>query len=125
MFTTAILKQKDILDGLGINLELELKKDDNPSARVQLFLNTVDEWCRSYLKLNYGVNDNIEDLAQWRIDYYKRGLLKQIEYVLRNGKTTIDNGYIRETGLIIDFSKIALGYDAYTQFRLGAFCNIH
>ena len=125
MFTTAILKQKDVLDGLGINLELELKKDDNPSARVQLFLNTIDEWCRSYLKLNYGVNEVIEDLAQWRIDYYKRGLLKQIEYVLRNGKTTIDNGYIRETGLIIDFSKIALGYDAYMQFRLGAFCNIH
>lgn len=125
MFTTAIITKTDVLNHLGINLEMELKNDDNPSARVQLFLDTMDDWCRSYLKMHYGVNDAIETMAQFRIDYYKKGLIKQIEYVLRNGKTTIDNGFIRETGLIINFDKIALGYDAYMQFRLGAFCNIH
>jgi hypothetical protein len=125
MFTTSIITSKDVLENLGVNLDFELKNDDNPSNRVQLFLNTMDDWCRIYLKKNYGVNDVIEDLATWRIDYYKKGLLKQIEYVLRNGKTTIDNGFIRETGLIVNFDNVALGHDAYMQFWAGAFCNIH
>lgn len=124
MFNTSIITQNDVLNHLGVNLEMEIKKDDNPSNRVKLFLDTMDEWCRSYLKQHYGMNDTIENLATWRIDRYKKGLLKQIEFVLRNGKTTIDNGFIRETGLIIDFDKIALGTDAFTQFWLGAFCNV-
>lgn len=114
----------EVLKVLGINLNFELLDNDNASEKVIRFINEVNEWCYDYLRRKYALNDKVVDLPEWRQNYYKQGVIRQIEYVLRNGNTSVDNGYIRETGLLIDLSGIDMGRDAYAKFYLGAFCNI-
>jgi hypothetical protein len=121
-----VITNEEVLKSLGIDLAIELQDDDDPSAKVDRFLTSVVEWCIEYLFIEYGENDvhSIDTLAEFRQSYFKKGVIKQIEYILRNGKTTIDNGFIRETGLVIDLSNIQLAPDAFKMFRAGAFCNI-
>lgn len=119
-----LVSNDDVKKTLGVDLEMELARDDDPSGKVTRFLDNVQDWCYTYLRVNYGMSEAIDDLVAWRKEYFKKGIIRQIEYILRNGKTSVDNGFIRETGLIVNFSRILLGYDAYNQFFLGAFCNI-
>lgn len=118
------ITKEEILEKLGINLDFELRDNDNPSNKVNRFINEVSEWCYDYLRINYGLNDEIDTLPAFRQGYFKQGVIKQIEYILRNGQLNIDSGYIRETGLVIDLSTTRLAPDAYTKFFLGAFCNL-
>lgn len=118
------IENEDVIKALGINLEFELMQDDEPSNKVKRFIDDVSDWCYDYLRRYYSLNDDIGELATWRQDYFKQGVIKQIEYVLRNGKVSIDNGFIRATGLLVDLSNVQLAPDAKTKFFLGAFCNI-
>lgn len=118
------IKNEDVLKALGINLEFELINDDDPSSKVTRFIDGVSEWCYDYLRRYYALNEDIGELPTWRQDHFKQGVIKQIEYILRNGKVSIDNGFIRQSGLLIDLSNIQLAPDAKTKFFLGAFCNI-
>lgn len=114
----------EIIQTLGINLETELMNDDEPSSKVKRFIKNTSEWCHDFLRRKYGLNDDISTLPSWRQNYFKQGVIKQIEYILQNGKLSVDSGYIRETALVIDLSNISISPDAYAKFYLGAFCNI-
>lgn len=118
------IKNEEVLKALGINLEFELKNDDEPSSKVSRFIADISDWCYDFLRTHYGLNDDISDLATWRQDYFKAGVIKQIEYVLRNGKLNIDSGFVRETGLVVNLSALRIAPDARNKFFLGGFCNI-
>lgn len=114
----------EILSALGVDLEFELSIDDDPSGKVKRFINDVQEWCYDYLRFHYGLNEDLNDCVAWRQDYFKKGVIKQIEYVLRNGKLNIDSGFIRSTSLVVDLKGLELAPDAKQKFFLGGFCNV-
>lgn len=118
------ITKSDILTALGVDLEFELAIDDDPSGKVKRFINDVQEWCYDYLRFHYGLNEDISLALAWRQDYFKKGVIKQIEYVLRNGKLSIDSGFIRSTSLVIDLKGLELAPDAKQKFFLGGFCNV-
>lgn len=115
----------------GVDLNLELQDDDNKSNKVNRFIQDITNWCCRYLASKYGVNElnpNLEDqwlkLATFRRTQFKLGVIEQIEYVLNNGLISVDAGISKETGQILDYSRIVLGQNAWNCFWLGAFCNI-
>lgn len=115
----------------GVDLSIEIQDDDNASNKVTRFIKDITDWCCRYLAQKYGVNElnpNLEDqwpkLATFRRNQFKLGVIEQIEYVLNNGLISLDSGISKETGSILDYSKIVLGQNAWNCFWLGAFCNI-
>ena len=115
----------------GIDLAIELVDDDNKSNKVNRFIKDITDWCCRHIAQKYGVNElnpNLEDqwpqLPSFRRNQFKLGVIEQIEYVLNNGLISQDSGISKETGQILDYSRVVLGQNAYNCFWLGAFCNI-
>lgn len=92
----------DYLKFAGIDLDLELKKTnyDNPTGAVDIFITRIEDWCKDYLYSKYFTNDD-----NFEATYFKKGVLHQIEYTLKNGEGDI------------------LAPKAFQQFQLGGMCN--
>lgn len=115
----------DVLRKLGINLRLELRNDDDPDNKVSRFLDDIEDWCYTRLRIDYNLNTPLADIMAitWKADLFKAGVIKQIQYVLRNGRISIDSGFIRETSLIINLSSVLMSRDALDKFMLAGLCN--
>ena len=100
--------KKDYFDFSGIDLDIELKKSntDNPSKAVDIFLKRVEDWCLEYLRFNYFVTD-ID------FDYFKKGVLHQIDYIRKNGDLSIH---------ATENLKV-LAPNAFRSFKMGGMCN--
>lgn len=121
------ISKEDYLKAKGINLELELQDDDNKSEKVTRFIQEVTEWCIEYLVSNYCCNELLglfENLAEFRQQKFREGVIEQIEYILDNGWVNKDSGLNKDLHSIINLSGIELGRTAYLKFKFGAFCNI-
>lgn len=121
------ITKKDYLEAKGVDLELEIQDDDNHSNKVYRLIHEVTNWCIEYLVTNYDCNELLclfTNLKEFRQDYFRQGVIEQIEYVLDNGWLNKDSGLNRELSGIVDLSRIQLGPNAYLKFRRGAFCNI-
>lgn len=128
---TKYITADDYKEAKGIDLAIELQDDDNASNKVNRFIKDITNWCCRYLAQKYAVNElnpNLEDkwstLPTFRRNQFKLGVIEQIEYVLNNGLISVDSGISKETGQILDYSRIVLGQNAWNCFWLGAFCNI-
>lgn len=121
------ITKKEYLEAKGIDLELEIQNDDNHSNKVNRLIHEVTDWCVEYLVMHYDCNELLgafDNLADFRKNYFKQGVIEQIEYILNNGLLMQDSGLNRELGSIIDISRIELSRSAYKKFFMGAFCNI-
>ena len=121
------ITRDDYLIAKGVDLELELQDDDNPSRKVERLIEEITDWCVEHLTKNYQGGIDLLDfdkLSEIRQKYFRKGVIEQIEYVLRNGFTNKDSGYNSETGVIVDLSKIALSPNAKQKFWMGGFANI-
>ena len=114
----------------GIDLNIEIQDDDNKSNKVNRFIQDITDWCVNYLVINYDNNDlneniaSFDDLAEWRQNRFRKGVINQIEYVLSVGLIDLQSGINQDLGTITDYSKVVLGNSAYREFKLGGFCNI-
>lgn len=112
----------------GIDLEAELTSmvsSDVTDSIVERFINGVEEWCKSRLQERYAFDGTINDGNQ--TERFKKGVIYQIQYILRNGNISNDSGFISATGQIIDtylLDKIGLSSNAFTEFRLGGMANL-
>ena len=129
--TTKYITADDYKNIKGVDLSIELQDDDNASNKVNRFIKDITDWCCRHLSQKYGINElnpNLEDqwlkLPSFRRNQFKLGVIEQIEYVLNNGLVSVDAGISKETGQILDYSRVVLGQNAYNCFWLGAFCNI-
>lgn len=121
------ITKDDYLEAKGIDLELELKDDDNHSNKVVRFVNEVTNWCIEFLVSEYDCNEllgKFENLPEWRQEKFREGVMEQIEYILDEGWLNKDSGINKTTGTILDFSRVQLARTAYLKFKFGAFCNI-
>jgi hypothetical protein len=108
----------------GIDLDLELKGNDDDSNKVRRFLDEWEGFCLDYLKIHYAMNDSVESMAPYQLGRFKKGLIEQISYVIDNGDLANDSGYNPQTGLVADLSRISMSPRAVDQFRLGGMCNV-
>ncbi len=84
----------------GIDLEVELKGDDNPSNTVNAFLKRVENRISAYLNAKFYKNVDLEypKFTDYQKEHYKLALLEQANYVLTQGDISVDSGYDIEQG---------------------------
>lgn len=123
-----IVTNADYMESTGIDLNQELTAvivndvGDDPADR---FIYGVEEWCKSYLQDRYTFDGTINDGNQ--TERFKKGVIYQIQYIIRNGNISNDSGFISATGTIIPRSvleEIGMAPNALREFRLGGMANI-
>lgn len=125
-YTQPYVNNDEYLAAKGINLQIEIQDNDNISNKVNRFITDLTDWVIDELIHEYGVTElrDFSSLAEFRRVYFHKGMLEQIEYVLSNGLISLDSGINKATGMIMDFSNLRIGRNAFVKFRLGAFCNV-
>lgn len=122
------INRDDYLYAKGIDLSLELHNDDNKSNKVERFIKQITDWCIEYLVINFNDNacllGNFNNLSETRQTWFRKGVIEQIDYILRNGLLNIDSGYNSESNIIVDLSKLYLAPNAIQKFKMGGFANI-
>ena len=120
--TTKYITRDDYRYFSGIDLEIELKDNDDSSNKVNMFISRIEDWCENYLQYNTGQKIDYSKLEPESLNYFKKGIMYQIEYVLRNGDMSNDSGYNPESGGITEpnyLQNISLAPNAKMVFMLG------
>lgn len=91
----------DFKDYFGIDLNLELKNDDNPSNTVNAFLLRVETRMEAFLDANFyrKIEEEYPLFSDYQKKHYKLALLEQAYYVLTQGDISVDSGYNFEEGV--------------------------
>ena len=127
MYETLVTNE-DYLSFAGIDLNIELESlvvndvGDSPAPR---FIWGIEDWCKDHLMINYDWNGIF--LTEHQIKFFKKGVLYQIQYVLRSGNISNDSGYNMSTGVVVPrevLDKIGIGANALASFRRGGMANI-
>ena len=127
MYETLVTNE-DYLSFAGIDLNIELGSlvvndvGDSPAPR---FIRGIEDWCKDHLMINYDWNGIF--LTEHQINFFKKGVLYQIQYVLRSGNISNDSGYNMSTGVVVPrevLDRIGMGANALASFRRGGMANI-
>jgi hypothetical protein len=119
--TTKYVSRDDFRNFSGIDLELELRDKDDTSNKVSIFILQIENWCETYVQYHTGKYYDFTALTPEQLIHWKRGLLYQIEYVIRNGNISNDSGYNPEAGGIVEpnyLNRIALSENAKMEFMM-------
>ena len=112
--------------GIDLNSELEsLIVNDTSDSPAPRFIWGVEEWCKDHLMLNYSWDGVI--LTNHQKEFFKKGVLFQIQYILRKGNISNDSGYNMSTGAVVPrevLDKIGISSNAFMCFRRGGMANI-
>lgn len=117
---------KDYYDFAGVDLKVELSTivtNDMGEEQVQVFINGIAEWVLlqakkppySFRKFN----------TEYQQECFKKAVLSQIQYVIRNGNIANESG-LNETFILpkSELDKIKLSSDAYDYMRIGGMMNL-
>lgn len=101
---TKYINEDDFKAYFGIDLEAELKVNDNPSDEVDSFLHRIEVRIATYLDANFYKNVDREypNLTDYQKEHYKFALLEQAYYVLTQGDLSVDSGYDVNEGQKVD-----------------------
>ena len=85
----------------GIDLDSELKSDDNPSNTSNAFLTRIENRMEAFLDATFYRNVELEypKFTDYQKKHYKLALLEQAYYVLTQGDISVDSGYSMEEGI--------------------------
>lgn len=117
----------DYLLFFGKNLEIELANFpcDVEGQKAEIFINNIEDFCKSYLMKNYDWNGVF--LNRFQENQFKKGCLFQIEYVLHNSDLFNDSGVDADKGVIVSedvLRKVELSTRAFNEFWLGGMANM-
>lgn len=125
-YETLVSKQ-DYLEFTGIDLDTELVSlmiNDVGDAPAERFIQSVENWCLEWLKINYFFNGIF--LSSHQKECFKKGVMYQMAYIIKNGDISNDSGYLMETSQLIPKSellKIQMSENALRCFRNGGMAN--
>lgn len=85
----------------GIDLNVRLRDDDNPSNKVEAFLLRTAIRLEGYINFNYfkNVEEDFKRMTDYQKFHYKIALLEQALYCFRCGDIATDSGYDEEAGV--------------------------
>lgn len=108
MLKSKYITKDDFKEYWGIDLEVELKTNDNPSDEVDAFLFRIETRIATHLDAKFYRNVDMEypKFSDYQKEHYKFALLEQAYYVLTQGDLSTDSGFDINEGEKIDRSKI-------------------
>ena len=97
---TRYITLDEFRDWSGIDLESQLKKDDNPSNTAQAFLDRTTYRLESFIDAEFYKNIAKEypTFTDYQKEHYKHALLEQVLYVFKMGDIAVDSGYDPDKG---------------------------
>ena len=97
---TKYITADDFKQYFGIDLEAELKTNDNPSDEVNAFLKRIENRMGAFINARFYKNVDIDykHFTDYQKEHYKLALLEQANYVLTQGDVSVDSGYDIESG---------------------------
>lgn len=103
MLQTKYVTLDEFKEYFGIDLSVELEDDANSSNKANAFLKRIEDRMETYLNSNFYRNVELEypKFSDYQKKHYKRALLEQAIYVLKNGDISVDSGYDGDRGQII------------------------
>ena len=107
----------------GIDLELQLKSDDNPSNTANAFLARIENRMHAFIDSNFvrNVDKEYPNFSDYQKEHYKLALIEQALYVFRNGDISSDSGYDSEKGIVAgkhDLKELIIAPNAVDELRL-------
>lgn len=98
---TKYITADDFKQYFGIDLNYELKEDDNPSNTVNAFLTRIETRMETFLDANFyrKIDQEYPTFTDYQKKHYKLALLEQAYYVLTQGDISVDSGYNFEEGI--------------------------
>jgi len=103
MLKTKYITLDEFKEYTGIDLELQMKSDDNPSNTANAFLYRIEVRMESILDARFyrKVSFEFPKFTDYQKLHYKYALLEQALYVFQNGDISVDSGYDPERGIIV------------------------
>lgn len=102
MINSRYITKDDYNERWGVDLSAELPSGDNESNKVERFLTLVEDRLACYVMQT--THKNIDLIFPRFTDYqkleYKKALLEQAYYMIRNGDIGSDSGYDPNRGLV-------------------------
>jgi hypothetical protein len=111
----------DFRNFTGIDLDLELRDKDDTSNKSNIFISQIENWCETYIQYHSAQKIEYTSLTTEQQEHFKRGILYQMEYVIRNSDISTDSGYNPESGPVTDINyleRIALSNNAKMEFHM-------
>ena len=107
----------------GIDLDLELKAQGNPSNTAEAFLYRIETRMAAFLdaRFNRRIDKEYPTFTDYQKEHYALALLEQAMYVFRNGDISVDSGYDIEAGEKADNDTIVkktIGLNAMNELIL-------
>lgn len=122
-----IVSNADYLESTGIDLANELTSlitSDEDNHVIERFINGIEDWCKSYLMEHYTFYGALD--GEYQTMRFKKAIIYQIQYVIRNGNISNDSGYNSSSGNVIPpevLDKIGMAPNALREFHLGGMAN--
>lgn len=101
---------EDYFNLTGIDLNYQLRANENESNKVNCFLRDVEDTLLTRLDIMFCrkvIWDRWDRLTEEQRESIQMAILKQVEYTIRNGDLFTDSGYDVEKGEIISRDKIS------------------
>ena len=101
---TKYITKEDFKLYFGIDLEVEMRDDDNPSNKVDAFIKRWEDRVASYCNANFYRNIDTEfpKFTDYQKEHYKLALLEQCYYAFTQGDLSVDSGYSVDEGIKAD-----------------------
>lgn len=99
---TRYITLDEFKDYTGIDLQIRLKSDDNPSKTAESFLQRVTDRLEAYVEANYHrvIDREYPQFTDYQKKKYKLALIEQALYVFQNGDISVDSGYDQDRGIV-------------------------
>lgn len=110
MIKTKYITKDEFKAYTGIDLDLELKDDDNPSDKANAFLRRIEVRLATFIDAKFArqVDREYPTLSDYQKEHYKYALLEQALYVLKNSDLITDSGYDPEVGEVARQERLEL-----------------
>ena len=102
MLITKYITADEYKQYFGEDLNIVLPNDDLPSGKAERFISRVEDDVALFLetKCFKRIDYLYKELSDYQKECYKKALLNQTNYKLRNGDIANDSGYDPTTGVI-------------------------
>lgn len=126
---TKYITPSDYLNYFGENLDLVLPDDDmSDSRKAERFLTTVEDDVSLFLatKCFKRIDEEFGKMTDYQKDCYKKALLNQARYKIKNGDIANDSGYDPTSGIVAsqnDLKSLQLSSKTLDYLRLAGLYN--
>jgi hypothetical protein len=106
--TTKYITKDDYLNYFGEDLDVVLPTLDSPDNKAERFIKQVEDDVEAFLntKCFKRIDTIYNQLTDYQKECYKKALLNQCKYKLKNGDIGNDSGYDPHTGRSISRSEL-------------------